>query len=84
MDSSGRKGRWEHKKASEHSLCQRKAEAGLEKGLATCCEGRESRKRPTLVVGQKPNGKSRLNKTKKQKKVVDNDTGSQFNDVRLK
>jgi len=56
--TSGRKGRWEHKKASEHSLCQRKAEAGLENGLATYCGGRESRKRPTLVVGKKPNGKS--------------------------
>jgi hypothetical protein len=82
--SSGRKWALGAKKGIETALCQRKADAGLGKCLATCCEGRESRKRPTLVVGKKPNGKSRLNKTKKQKKVVNNDTRLLFNDVRLK
>ena len=30
--------------------------------LPICCEGRKSRKTPTLVVGKKPYGKSRLNR----------------------
>src|SRR5664279_785825 len=34
--------------------------ADWKKDLQTCCKGRKSRKRPTLVVGTKPNGKSRL------------------------
>src|SRR5271157_2318932 len=38
--------------------CQRKTEGGP--GKWTCGEGRESRKRPTLVVGKKSNGKSRM------------------------
>jgi hypothetical protein len=37
-----------------------KTEGGLEK-LQACEAGRKSRKRPTLVVGKKPNGKSRIN-----------------------
>jgi hypothetical protein len=43
-------------------ICAReKPSVDLEKDLKTCGEGRKSRKRPTLVVGKKPNGKPQVN-----------------------
>src|ERR1017187_4754910 len=54
-------------KRAERHKCQRSApfarekrRADWKKDLQTCGEGRESRKRPKLVVGQKPNGKSQM------------------------
>jgi hypothetical protein len=42
----------ETKKASEHPLCQRKAEGGLEKGLANLWSKRKIPKRAYAVRGQ--------------------------------
>jgi hypothetical protein len=50
--------------SKRRSLCQRKTEGGLDKeletGLQICGAGRKSREKPMLVVGKKPNGKSRF------------------------
>jgi hypothetical protein len=54
-------------KRAERHKCQRRApfareklKADWENGLQICGAGRKSRRRPTLVMGKKPNGKSRL------------------------
>jgi hypothetical protein len=67
--SSGRKRAWEDKTASKHPLCRRKPRAEWKKDLQTYCDGRESRKRPMLVVGKKPNGKSRLKQNTWKRKL---------------
>src|ERR1019366_1191807 len=48
--------------ATEHPMCQRKPRADWKKELQICGAGGKSRKSPTLVVGKKPYGKSRINK----------------------
>jgi hypothetical protein len=48
----GEKGRWEHKKASEHPLCQRKTEGGLKNGLATLWRGKRIAKKAHAGRGQ--------------------------------
>jgi hypothetical protein len=42
---------------------------GMEKDLQICGTGRESGKRPTPVVGKKPNGKSSLNKRTRKEPI---------------
>jgi len=44
----------------KRSLCQKKTEADWNKELQIRGAGRKSRKRPTLVVGKKSNGKYQL------------------------
>lgn len=51
--------------ATKRSLCRRKTKGELEEGLQIFGAGRESPKRPTLVVDKKPNGKCQL-KSKKE------------------
>jgi hypothetical protein len=48
--------------STKRPLCQRKTEGEPKKGLADLWRGKESRKRPTLVVGKKPYGKSQFKK----------------------
>jgi hypothetical protein len=58
----GSKSVWKRRKSQRSPLCHGKTEGGAKKGgkkdLQICEAGRKSRKRPTLVVGQKPNGES--------------------------
>jgi hypothetical protein len=46
--------------ATKRQPVPEKTGGGLEKDSQTCGEGRKSRKRLTLVVGNKPNGKSQF------------------------
>jgi hypothetical protein len=63
----GWKSVWQGTKSTETPPCAReKPRADWKKDLQTCCEGRKSKKRPTLVVGKKPNGKSQLTTVERQ------------------
>jgi len=48
----GEKGRWQHKKASGHPLCQRKTEVGPENGLANLWGRRKITKKAHAGRGQ--------------------------------
>jgi hypothetical protein len=48
---------------------RKKSRADWKKDMQACGEGIASRKRPTLVVGQKPNGKSRLSSPEIEKRI---------------
>jgi hypothetical protein len=47
--------------STKRSFASEKPMADWKKSLQTGGTGRESRKRPALVVGKKPNGKSQMN-----------------------
>jgi hypothetical protein len=49
-----------HKYQRSAPFAREKPRADRKKDLQICGAGRKSRKRPTLVVGKNPNGKSRL------------------------
>jgi hypothetical protein len=52
--------------AAKRPLCQRKTGVRMKKNLRSIGTERKSRKRPTLVVGKKPNGKSQFNSEKER------------------
>jgi hypothetical protein len=61
VSSHGVKKRVKRRKSQLNTPCVReKSRADWKKALQICGVGRESRKRPTLVVGKKPNGKCRI------------------------
>ena len=62
VSSHGVEKRVERHKCQRSAPCAReKPRADWKKDLQICGAGRKSRKRPTLVVGKKPNGKYQIN-----------------------
>jgi hypothetical protein len=56
----GEKGHWSQKNIETPPVPEEKRGRTGKKIRNSCGEGRESRKRPTLVVGKKSNGKSQI------------------------
>jgi hypothetical protein len=53
----GEKGHWSQKRHRNTPCAVEKQRVNWKKDLQICGPGKKSRKRPTLVVGKKPNGK---------------------------